>query len=80
MSKIEQDCNVTNLFAGKGYSSHVVGKRLLSVEDTGNGYHITQYAFGSIYQDMHYSIDYSLAGDLRKVLNFLHKKEKEGFK
>lgn len=76
MSKIEQSTDVTYLIAGKSYSEHVVGKPLISVENTGNGYHITQYAYSPIYQDMHYSIDYSLANDLRKVLNHLHKQEK----
>lgn len=76
MSKIEQSTDVTYLIAGKSYSEHVVGKPLISVENTGNGYHITQYSYNSIEQDLHYSIDYSLAGDLRKVLNLLHKQEK----
>lgn len=76
MSKIEQSTDVTYLIAGKSYSEHVVGKPLISVEDTGNGYHITQYSYNSVEQDMHYSIDYSLAGDLRKVLNHLHRSEK----
>lgn len=76
MSKIKQEGNVTKLIAGKSFSEHVVGKPLITVEDTGNGYHITQYSYNSIEQDLHYSIDYSLAADLRKVLNLLHKQEK----
>lgn len=77
MSKIEQSTDVTYLIAGKSYSPHVVGKPLISVEDTGNGYHITQYSYTPVYQDVHYSIDYCLANDLRKVLNHLHAQEKE---
>lgn len=77
MCKIEQSTDVTYLIAGKSYSEHVVGKPLISVECTGNGYHITQYSYSSIEQDLHYSIDYSLANDLRKVLNHLHKEDKK---
>lgn len=77
MSKIKQDENVTQVIAGKKYSEHVVGKPLITVEDTGNGYHIIQHSYSCIQQDQHYSIDYSLAADLRKVLNLLHRQEKE---
>lgn len=76
MSNIEQSTDVTYLIAGKSYSEHVVGEPLISVENTGNGYHITQHSFTSMQQDIHYSIDYALAADLRKVLNYLHKQEK----
>ena len=76
MSKIKQKQEMTKLIAGKSYSDHVVGKPLISVENTGNGYHITQHSFTSMQQDIHYSIDYSLAADLRKVLNYLHEQEK----
>ena len=76
MSKIKQEDNITQLIAGKTCSEHVVGKPLITVEDTGNGYHIIQHSYSCIQQDQHYSIDYSLAADLRKVLNYLHKQEK----
>lgn len=77
MSKVIQEGNVTQLIAGKSYSDHVVGKALITVEDTGNGYHIVQHSHSSVEQDIHYSIDYCLAHDLRKVLNLLHKQEKK---
>lgn len=77
MSKIKQKDNVTQLIAGKSYSPHVIGKPLVSVTCTGNGYHITQHSYNSMEQDVILSIDYSLAADLRKVLNHLHKQEKE---
>ena len=77
MSKIKQNQETTQLIAGKSYSEHVVGKPLISVENTGNGYHITQHSFSCVEQDNIYSIDYSLAADLRKVLNYLQKQEKE---
>lgn len=77
MSKIKQEGNITQYFAGKGYSEHIQGKPLISVENTGNGFHITQHSYSSVHQDMHYSIDYSLAHELMKVLKYLDKQEKE---
>lgn len=76
MSKIEHDGNVTKLIAGSKYFPHIRGEALISVENTGNGYHITQHRFSCIEQDNIYSIDYNLANDLRKVLNYLHKKNR----
>lgn len=73
MSKIKQIGDTTQLIAGKKYLPNVVGKPLISVEDTGNGYHITEHSFLPCKQDLHYSINYSLADDLRRVLNYLHK-------
>lgn len=76
MSKIKQVGDTTQLIAGKKYLPNVVGKPLISVEDTGNGYHITEHSFSSCRQDLHYSINYALAYDLRRVLNYLHKESK----
>lgn len=76
MSKIKQIGNTTQLVAGKKYRPNVVGEPLISVEDTENGYHITEHSYSSCDQDLHYSIDYSLADSLRKVLNYLHKENK----
>ena len=71
--KIKQD--KVKVIADDSYFSHIAGKALLVMKDTGNGYICRFPSFSSARLDNYICLDYSEAEDLRVALNAMHVKK-----
>lgn len=66
---VKQRGNTIRVIAGRGYCSHVKGKALASVRDTGNGWIARFPSFRSVEQDHYVCLDYAEAHSLWLALS-----------
>lgn len=75
VEKIVDDTELISLYAGGGYSSHV--DLLANLRDTNNGYIMYIPSYNCTNQDNYICMDYSEADYLRKMLNYIHRRDNE---
>lgn len=66
---VTQRGTVTRVVAGRGYLSHVRGKALLTLKDTGNGFIARFPPHSSAEQDAYACLDYAQAHSLWLALS-----------
>ena len=69
MSHIKQKGNKTWLMSSKVENS-VNNKKIMRVEDNGNGFTIKSYSWSSVDADKYYSIGYDEAAHLTEILEY----------
>jgi hypothetical protein len=69
MEHIKKTRSGLKLVAGASYASHVCGKVLAKMKDTGNGFIFKIPSYGSTVQDNYICLDYAEADYIRQLLN-----------
>jgi hypothetical protein len=73
VEKVVDNNETVSLYANGGYSSHV--DLLANLRDTGNGYIMYIPTYNCTDQENYICMDYSEADYLRKMLNYIHRKD-----